>query len=318
MANPQLYEAALEKFRNTYGMPEYDLKKMETIDMQFAFINSTDGSTAAEKFVRLAASTAKMYFESLTNLQTNGTRKLKGFNASKFLREFEELAKAKYESELEGEDKGDREPYAGANKEAIKKALEARANEFNKPLATLWKDQMKSGQLKIENARLITSSLFKKLTDNYAKKEEFGNELRDIVAAREAMRQLRESRKGFFGFFWKIFNSDQNSQEKDLLVLIERSVIELQGSPYHYDVDGVFREATQETPWEEIEFYRTNAEDFSADKRPEEELAIPTEEKAVRESISGLKEAVDGKAPADKSDPVIDDQKLDAPSLETK
>ena len=153
MANPQIYEAALEKFRKAYGMPKYDLKDLETLDLKLAFVNHTDGSTSAEKFTRLVATTASMYFESMTNLQVDGAKKLKGFDAAKFLQAFEELAQARYESQLEGEDQGERERYAGAKKEDIKKAIQARANTFNKPLPTLWKDQMKNGYLKIEDAR---------------------------------------------------------------------------------------------------------------------------------------------------------------------
>jgi hypothetical protein len=67
---------------------------------------------------------------------------------------------------------------------------------------------MKSGRLKIEDARLAVHSLHEKLIAKDAKKEELTGELKNIVAAREAMRQLRESRKGFIGFFWKLFNRE--------------------------------------------------------------------------------------------------------------
>ena len=52
MPNSKLYEDALTKFRNTYGMPEYDLKALETTDMQLAFFNNSKGNTPAEKFTR--------------------------------------------------------------------------------------------------------------------------------------------------------------------------------------------------------------------------------------------------------------------------
>ena len=316
MPNSKLYEDALTKFRNTYGMPEYDLKALETIDMQFTFFNNTDGSTSAEKFTRLVASTARMYFESMTNLQANGAKKLKDFNASKFLRDFEDLAKARYESELEGEDKGNRDRYAGADREDIRKAIETCANEFNKPLPTLWKDQLKSGYLKIDDAKMTSYALFKKLTAKDAKKEELGDELKSFVAAREAMRQLRESRKGFVGFFWKLFNREQNNQEKELLNLLEIEVKELQGSPYNYDVDGVFNEATRETPWEENEFYRTNAEDLSADKRPEEELVIQNQEKTVIENANENQLSDDAPVNSTETEPVRTSLNLSSQDLE--
>lgn len=123
MANPQLYEAAREKFRNTYGMPRYDLKELGNIDKKFTFLNNTENSTSAEKYVRLASITVRKYFESMTDLQAGGTKKLKSFSASKFLQDFEELAKASYESELEGEDKGNRQPYAGAKKRRSEKSF---------------------------------------------------------------------------------------------------------------------------------------------------------------------------------------------------
>ena len=322
MANPQLYEAAREKFRNTYGMPRDDLKELGNIDKKFTFLNNTENSTSAEKYVRLASITVRKYFESMTDLQAGGTKKLKGFSASKFLQDFEELAKASYESELEGEDKGNRQPYAGAKKEDLKKAFKARVAAFNKPLPNLWKEQMQSGYLKIEDARMTMNALFDKLTAKDAKKEELGGALKDIIAEREAVRQLRESRKGFRGFFWKLFNREQNNQEKDLLELLEYNVNALQDT-YHYDVDGVFSEATQETPWGENAFYRTGARDFSSEKEIKAQEVdskqvdgSKLDETRIQITDDQLKADVNGKDSQEKSEVKIDEKKAEVPSLD--
>ena len=69
---------------------------------------------------------------------------------------------------------------------------------------------------------------------------QFQNELKTIVAAHEAMSQVRETRKGFFGFFWRIFNREQNKKEVSYLGRLQFQIEMLRFK--EYDIDGVTNE----------------------------------------------------------------------------
>jgi hypothetical protein len=57
--------------------------------------------------------------------------------------------------------------------------------------------------------------------------------LTNIVAAREAMKQLRASRSGIWGWFWKvIFNRAQNRQEKEYLAQLNTQITQLENKGY--------------------------------------------------------------------------------------
>ena len=76
-----------------------------------------------------------------------------------------------------------------------------------------------------------------------ADKSKMDGELTTMVAACEAMKQLRESRSGIWGWFWKvIFRREQNRQEKALLFELETKVETLRARKY--DVDAKKTEVT--------------------------------------------------------------------------
>ena len=266
MANLEFYNAALKKFRETYGMPEYDLKEMEIIDMQFRFINNTDGSTPAQKYARLVADTASKYFESLTEIQVEGVKNLAGFDATKFVEDFEELAKARYESELDeiNADTMTRKPREGATKKELERALNPRVNEFNKTLPDLWAYHLKIGHTKIDKAQRVTDNLLDKMFSSDTPKEELEGTLKNIVAMHEAMKQVRQSRKGIRGFFWKLFNREQNNKEKEILEKLD-SNIEQFGNDY--DIAGIRNDLTSKNLWGHD--VNANVEEKSTEKKVE-------------------------------------------------
>lgn len=275
MADPKIYNDALDKFRAEYNLPDYDLEKEIAADNLTRFFNDKSIGASAQQYERLAAKAALKYFESSTNFQKTGTQKLEGFDHSKFIADFEALMQARYASKLEdGAEAEKRTPFDGSNKKTLKTVINASANKVNKPLAELWADKLKSGALKIEDVKMTATLLHNALFASNAKKEEMGGKLRDFVAAREAVKELRESRKGIRGFFWKLFNREQNRQEKELLEILELEVKALEDVPYEYDVNSAFREATSVTPWGKNLLERSNAFDLSIDKRPEEKLPI--------------------------------------------
>ena len=292
------YNDAYAKFTKKYDVPlniqtEYDgAEKLAFID-DFV-MSSSPAKKAQSVYMSTLSSALTSYINKKLKMEAGKSHELANFDVRDFVTEFDKVIEAIRS------DKAEKEKTEYTHRQFEGLPLDRVANDawgrvapgYNKTLPTMWKEQMKSGRLKIENARLAVHSLYEKLTAKDAKKEELTGELKNIVAAREAMRQLRESRKGFIGFFWKLFNREQNNQEKDLLNLLEIEVNELKGPDYNYDVDGVFYEATRETPFGESELYRTNAQDLSIDKREPEKFPINVEKEKVSESKETVKEEV--------------------------
>ena len=85
----------------------------------------------------------------------------------------------------------------------------------------MWQENLKNGSLKVETLKTITDNsynVFGEFQMFDVTPEEIDAKLTNLVAAREAMKQLRESRSGVWGWLWKvIFNRTQNSQEKEYL-----------------------------------------------------------------------------------------------------
>ena len=139
MANKAIYENALQKFKNEYNLPDYDLEKEIAADNLTSFFNDKSIGASAQQYERLAANAALKYFESSTTFQTNGSQKLEGFDHSKFIADFEALMQARYDSKLkDGVEAEKRTPFDGSDKEKLKIAINASANKVNKPLAELF------------------------------------------------------------------------------------------------------------------------------------------------------------------------------------
>ena len=283
MANPNIYNDALNKFRAEYNLPDYDLEKEIAADNVTRFFNNKSIGASAQQYERLAANAALKYFESSTNFQKTGTQKLKGFDHSKFINDFEALMQARYDSKLEdGAEAERRTPFDGSNKKTLKTVINASANKVNKPLAELWADKLKSGTLKFKDLNSIVATQSGILFTANEKTEEHVRIFRDLVASREAVRELRASRKGIRGFFWRLFNREQNKQEKDLLASLNLQINQL-GELKGYDVNSALHDATNVTTWGKDLFERTYEQDLSIDKRPEEEL--PTKENEEQEKV---------------------------------
>jgi hypothetical protein len=113
------------------------------------------------------------------------------------------------------------------------------APAFNKTLPTMWKERIRSRSMKIEDMEKTTSSLYTQLAPidmDGVDKTQLQDELKTIVAAYEAMRQVRETRKGFFGFFWRLFNREQNTKEVNYLNRLKNQISMLEQKEYDVDV----------------------------------------------------------------------------------
>ena len=212
------YKQELEFFQRKWNMPKYDLAKTaEDVDkMRFANAFLTGDSitnSSAKQFVSWASRTLEIYFK--TNLQLNDKGKyLSSFNAQEFLDSFESLA-AKYNSELIEGQIPNRDKYAGASIEDLKTVFSKHFGKVNKPLPTLWMEKLKEGSMEMDDLHALTKRAYDSMDKTWNKNENMmAGSLTNVVAGYEAMKQLRDSRKGFFGWFWKLFNRAQNRKEE--------------------------------------------------------------------------------------------------------
>ena len=249
MPNPQIYTDALNNFTNKYGLKDYDYADQAKVQEKFSYIDefimdSPSGRGAAGLFTALAAKTMSLYFENATKLNENG-KYMSSFNINDFLKDFDDLAQAKYVSELEKGQESKRPMFAGANSKQIAKAISKDYGKMNKTLPTLWYEQLKDKKMSVDQIQGITNNATKNLLEDDVDENEKEGRLVNVVAAYEAMKQLRQSREGFIGFFWKLFNRELNAQEEACMNSLTANVSELQSKGY--DVKKVRRELTGKT-----------------------------------------------------------------------
>ncbi len=240
MKNPIIYQEELRLFRDKYRMPEYDLNVVADAAYQLRYADTflygdAPATDPASQYIKWMSRTLTTYFNMHT--QVNGEGKyLSFFYPEDFLKSFEALAEAKHFSDNE-EPYPAREPYAGADPEAVKSVLYAQYQRMNKPLPTLWMERLKAGKMSLQELRQTTNNAVTAMNNTWVKdsNEKLG-ELTNVVAAHEAMKQLRASRSGVWGWLWKvIFQRGQNKQEKEYLAELENQLESLKESGYTFE-----------------------------------------------------------------------------------
>ena len=216
------YEGQLKEFNEKYGMAGYDLKQTAKIDEKFRIVNnflmkdSMDGPSG--QFIDWLSKIMKSYFEKHSQFSSDWKKNLSKFHTQEFVDDFEKVAKAKYLSELVEGQEPNRKPYAGAKNKNIATVIAPYIQEINKPLPTVWKERMKKGTMDVTEIQELCVNLTDGLAKNLDQKATMMEGFTRIVAAREAVRQLRESRpRGILGALWWLFNFRINGRERDCL-----------------------------------------------------------------------------------------------------
>ena len=249
MANPQIYQDELAAFTKKYNLKEYDLTKMQNFDERLSGLDdflstSIVGGSPAQQFTSWAARTLRSVVEANVEMNEKGDY-LTGFSLKKFTRDFEKLVDAQYRSTLDKPEDYNRKPLNGAEQEDLITRYAMETRKMHKPLPTLWAERMKSGKMEMTFLQSLTLDSMDAIENNTCAPEEIEGKMRNVVAAHEALKQIRESRKGFFGWLWKIFNSERNAIEESSLEMFQNQVERLRNR--NYDVDGMAAELTGKT-----------------------------------------------------------------------
>ena len=250
MAN---YQEELANFRRLWNLPEYDLDQMAGTMERFRYMDAfmagvSVDNTPSGQYVKWFSKTLSTYFEENTTPNEEG-KYMSSFDAQAFYDSFKELVQAKYDADAMG--KGKRllkvEDVTVGEKKNLENVIANCRRNYKKTLPTLWMEKLKKGSMNIQDLQDITTQSYDAMDKKwYVAENEMAGNLTNVVAAREAMKQLRASRSGLWGWIWKvILNRGQNRQEKSYLEQLETQIAQL--SNKGYNVNKVVEELTGKT-----------------------------------------------------------------------
>ena len=241
MAN---YEQVLEDFRQQWNLPPtYNLNRIAESVQALRFADSflkgsSSDNSPATQYKKWFSRTLSIYFSANTTPNENG-KYMSSFDAQAFYDSFKNLVQAKYDADAEerGEDPLQVEDVTNGQKQSLENIIANCKRNYKKTLPALWYENLKNGTMDMQNLQNITSSSFDVVDKKwYVDANEMAGELTNILAAREAMQQLRASRSGVWGWLWKvIFNRTQNRQEKEYLQQLEGQINTLTEKGYNLD-----------------------------------------------------------------------------------
>ena len=251
MAN---YAQELKNFKQQWNLPGYDLDKLAQSVQALRFADSFlmggySDNTPASQYVKWFSRTLSLYFSSNTLPNENG-KYMSSFDAQEFYDSFKSLVQAKYDADAQEKNEVPLqvgEVVTDDLKPTIQNTIANCKRNYKKTLPALWQENLKKGIIDMQNLKNITSQAYEAIDKKYYVNEnEFAGELTNIVAAREAMQQLRASRSGVWGWLWKvIFNRTQNRQEKEYLQQLDDQIAAL--TEKGYKLAEITRNLTEKT-----------------------------------------------------------------------
>ena len=242
MPKKELYINELQRFNQKYGLTNFSIELLSEFDEQYghavAYLNNTTTDRdPTQDYIRWISKAASIYFESSIKIRENAQYDLRGFSVHGFLADFERVMEARYQAQHDDNNYPKRPKYNHANPETIINMIKSRQERFDGTLTDLWTDRIKNGYMKVETMRQVTDGEVQALTSGSAGLKNVNAKLTSVVAAYEAMAKVRESRQGFFGFFWKIFNFLKNNREKEYFNKLTEQIEVLKSRSY--DIDGI-------------------------------------------------------------------------------
>jgi hypothetical protein len=240
------YTDAYSKFIAKYDLDlniktEYEGATSLAAFDDFVIATSQD-DIAKEAYISTLSSALVSYINKKVRIEPGKKHDTGNINLGDFVTEFDKLIDAIRTDEAEAKNT----EYQHVKFEdmpmnrVINEVWDKVAPSFNKTLPTMWKDNIRSGKMKIDDMKKVTNGLFFKLSPidmEDVDKSKLQGELTSIVAAYEAMKQVRETRKGFFGFFWRMFHRVENEEELNYLSGLTNQIDLLMYK--EYDVSGV-------------------------------------------------------------------------------
>ena len=248
----ETYEQELETFRQQWNLPTYDLNRVAESVQALRFADSflsgaSSDNSPTTQYKKWFSRTLSIYFEANTVPNEDG-QYMSSFDAQAFYNSFKTLVQAKYDADAEERNETPLkvEDVTNGQKQSLENIIAHCKRNYKKTLPTLWQENLKDGSLKLDTLRTITDNSYTAFRNRLDYEEdELDAKLTNLIAAREAMKQLRASRSGVLGWLWKvIFNRSQNRQEKAYLQDLNNKISALSGS---YDIEAKVAALTGKT-----------------------------------------------------------------------
>lgn len=238
MAN---YQEELRNFQQQWNLPSYDLNELanspQGIRYAEAFLtgSSIDVSSTGE-YVRWFSKTLERYFETNTTPNEDG-KYMSSFDPQAFYDSFKNLVQAKYDADAQEKNETPLKvkDVAKGQKDNIENILAKGMSKYQKTLPAMWMENLKSKKWDIQALEQLTTNATETMCNYDGDKADMEGNLTSVVVAYEAMRILRESRGGFWGWWWKLFNSTRNEQEEAYFLKLESQLSALDSEGYQID-----------------------------------------------------------------------------------
>lgn len=192
-----LYEAALEKFSNKYGIShniynEYTgIKTINRLDDNI-FESTPEKKQVDEKKAYLSTlqSVLTTYLQKKTKYEADKSYDMSDVSLGEFIDEFDNVMNSIYA------DNGEEHiPYSGLTINQVSGEIWRRVESFNKPLHEIWGKQIRNGTLSIEELQVDTiNSTYKldTLGENYTNGAD--KDLAKVIMAKNAMEAAKKER----------------------------------------------------------------------------------------------------------------------------
>ena len=282
------YQQELRNFKEQWKLPDYDLNEYAKNDKGLryaeAFLtgDSVDLSVGGE-VVRWFSKTLEAYFKANTSLNADGNY-ISSFNPQAFYDSFKKLVQAKFDDDAKGKENATPlqvKDVLQNQKENLEGVMAKNMSQYQKTLPTLWMEKLKKGTMSPAGLASATLSVMDDVnSDMPDSKIGLEDKVTNAVAAYEAMKQLRASHSGFFGWLWKVIFRERNEIEKESLNTIENQVNLLREKGY--PVDKIAADLTGKTVLGKDLVAKKTAQE----PQPKEVKNVQTEVKPLMEPIA--------------------------------
>ena len=282
------YQQELRNFKEQWKLPDYDLNEYANNDKGLryaeAFLtgDSVDLSVGGE-VVRWFSKTLEAYFKANTSLNADGNY-ISSFKPQAFYDSFKKLVQAKFDDDAKGKENATPlqvKDVLQNQKKNLESVMAKNMSQYQKTLPTLWMEKLKKGSMNPAELTSATLSVMG-LVDSDIPGSEIGLEdkVKTVVAAHEAMKQLRASHSGFFGWLWKVIFRERNEIEETNLNILENQVNLLRDKGY--PVDKIAADLTGKT----VLGKDVIAKKTEQEPQPKEVKNVKTEVKPLMEPIA--------------------------------
>ena len=217
-----------DKYRAIIDFEELELRANKISNLDNFLVEKDKNEQRALTFLRSAALTYLQAIDNTAKMRSDGTYDFTSLDILQFVRDFEDLMKAKHEDSNTLEE---RPPYGGASfAKAVNRIIDETTDTYNKPLHEIWAKNVLAGKYTVEEMKLVAQASIETLRS--VSSREMGYEkskiLLNVLMSKAAMEKIRENR----GWGYALRHPILNYRENKFLEMLTKTVQEYQRREY--------------------------------------------------------------------------------------